>query len=66
MNSLFNLYGFGYPIEVAEGEEQMLLLALANMVLRLINFLIGLRRKVTPDQPELGPALNPFAGPQEN
>ena len=44
----------------------MLLLALANMGLRLINFLIGLRCKVTPDQPELGPALNRFAGSRES
>jgi hypothetical protein len=44
----------------------MVLLALANMGLLLISFLIGLRRRegAIPDQPESGPALDQFTGPQ--
>lgn len=46
----------------------MLLSALANMGLRLINFLIGLRRnqRAIPEQPEPGPALDPLTEPQES
>jgi len=46
----------------------MVLLGIANLGLLLISFLIGLHRKedAIPEQPQSGPAVDRFTGPQES